>query len=67
MERKTKINTIKIEMICDECKKGSMIPKYQQLNNMLVNVTPSYLHICPNCGNEKEFIGIYPKIEYEEE
>ena len=67
MERKTKITTFKVEMVCDKCKKGTMIPKYPELNSMLVNIVPSTLHRCTNCGAEEEFIGIYPKIEYEEE
>lgn len=58
-EKATKVETFRIEYICDECGKDSM--KWNGIT--LTSNPPQFPHRCPTCGADKTFMAVhYPYI-----
>lgn len=62
MEQKTYLNTVKVEMTCNYCKKGKMLPT----GITLTSYPPQYPHACDNCDTRENFLEVYPSVRYEE-
>lgn len=57
MEMVAEAKTIIVHMICDECKKGKMMPN----GNVVLTTFPTqYLHKCDNCGHTENYNVKYP-------
>ncbi len=61
MEQEFTVEAYGVKCVCDECKKGEMIPTGTQhfYENHI-----GYIHKCTNCGIEKEYSEKYPLIRY---
>lgn len=57
MERVAEAKTLIVEMICDKCSKGKMIP----YGNAVLSTYPAqYPHKCENCGYMNNYPMRYP-------
>ena len=59
MERKTEVRTYRTEQFC------SCGGKMKYTGGMLASNPPWYIHKCEDCGENKNFREVYPKIAYE--
>ena len=58
-EIKSEVKTFQIDMVCDKCSQGYMLP----VGNMVLATYPiQYPHQCTNCGNVENYIIKYPYI-----
>ena len=58
-EIKSEVKTFQIDMVCDKCGQGYMLP----VGNMVLATYPiQYPHQCTNCGNVENYIIKYPYI-----
>jgi len=60
MEIRKKVETEKVEMLCDECKEGTM----NATGQTLLSYPAQYMHKCTNCGKQKSYKRIYPRYEH---
>lgn len=56
MEMVAEAKTIIVEMICDKCERGKMIPTEE----MLCSYPPQYPHECEKCGHKTNYPFRYP-------
>lgn len=56
MEKLTRLDTFRADMICDECNAGKMKPTGECLDSH----PPLYPHVCEECGSKKSFRTTYP-------
>ncbi len=62
MEKRTEVKTVKVELICESCNKGTM---ESCDGSVLMSNPPQYPHRCTECGAERHITGItYPYMEY---
>ena len=56
-ERISKVETVLVEMVCEQCGEGMMVAK----GDVLLSNPPQYRHICNNCGFTTYYTGVtYP-------
>lgn len=62
-EKKTRIDTFRVDMICDQCREGKMLP-----TGITINATDpiQYEHVCVSCGDRLFFKETYPNYRQEE-
>ena len=60
-EIKKPVKSIRIDYMCDVCKKGYMSPN----GELLTMDPPHYWHKCKSCGTEQALVKSYPCIEWE--
>ena len=60
MEKRTKVDTYLVELICDKCGEGEMLP-----DGIAKPTSPmKYEHKCTKCGHTVDILGeTYPRIE----
>jgi DNA polymerase III alpha subunit (gram-positive type) len=59
------VNTFMLRYVCDECKKGEMVPTGEIIESAVPNIPPSVVHSCNACGARMTFRGMqYPRIDY---
>ena len=58
-EIKSEVKTFQIDMVCDKCGQGYMLPAG---NIVLATYPIQYPHQCTNCGNVENYIIKYPYI-----
>lgn len=61
MEMVAEAKVLIVEMVCDECGKGTMRPHG---DDILSTYPPQYPHKCDKCGCEKTYHTYYPKFKY---
>lgn len=60
---KKRVETYKIELVCEECGIGTMLPS----GMALMSSPPKYPHKCSECGHAITVEGAtYPAFEFEE-
>lgn len=57
MEMVAETKTLIVEMVCDKCGEGKMIPSG---GGILCSNPPLFPHICNKCGNEENYKIRYP-------
>jgi hypothetical protein len=57
MEMVAEAKTLIVEMVCDKCGEGKMIPSGGEI---LCSNPPLFPHICNKCGNEENYKIRYP-------
>lgn len=63
MEKRTEVKTVKVELACEDCGKGTMEPV--PLAMVLTTNPPQYLHKCTECDVQIHITGTtYPYMEY---
>lgn len=56
------VNTVGVDYVCDECKKGQML--FTKFLVDSVHEKHPYLHTCNNCKHEETFSEKYPTIRH---
>ncbi len=63
MEKRTEVKTVKVELVCEECNKGTMEP-YND-GPLVIPSPQGYPHRCTECGAEIHITGTtFPYMEY---
>jgi len=64
-EKRTRVSTSMVRLICEKCEGGEMKPT----GICLTSNPPQYPHRCDKCGHEETVRGgrTYPRIKHEEE
>ncbi len=62
MEKRTEVKTVKVELVCESCNKGTM----ESCEGMVLTTYPvKYPYKCTECGVEIHVTGTtYPYMEY---
>jgi hypothetical protein len=60
-EIKKEVKTYKVEMCCDKCDSGKMLPT----GRSFLTHPMQYQHACDKCENTEDFRVIYPHITQE--
>lgn len=61
-EIKKEVSVYKIDMECDNCKGGIMLPT----GECYTTYPLKYQHSCNKCDNKENYFKIYPFIQYED-